>query len=164
VLLCSSFSKTLASGYRVGWVAPGKFKDQVIKTKLYHSVSTNALAHEAISHFLENDRYDAHLRKLRQTLQSNLLQYLRCISEYFPAGTKVSQPQGGFILWVELNKKANALELYDKAILNKISISPGTIYTLQKQYRNCFRLNFGLKWHDKIEAAIKLLGKLAHQV
>lgn len=164
VMLCNSFSKTLASGYRVGWVAPGQFKDKVMRTKLYHSVSTNALAHEAISHFLENDRYDTHLRKLRRTLQSNLQQYLRCISEYFPAGTRVSQPQGGFLLWIELNKKANALELYDKAILNKISISPGTLYTLQKQYRNCFRLNYGLKWNDKVENALKLLGKLAHQV
>lgn len=163
VLLCSTFSKTLASGYRVGWTAPGKFKDKVTRTKLYHSVSTNTLAHEAISHFLENDRYDTHLRKLRQTLTTNMLHYLRCISEYFPDTARVSQPQGGFLLWVELNKKANALELYDKAILNKISISPGTMYTLQKQYRNCFRLSFCLPWNNRVEGALKLLGRLAHQ-
>ncbi|MES2656912.1 MAG: PLP-dependent aminotransferase family protein [Bacteroidota bacterium] len=163
VLWCGSFSKTLASGYRVGWVAPGKFKEKLDRTKRYHSVSTNTLAHEAIAHFMENDRYDAHLRKLSQTLYSNLQHYLRCIAEYFPAGTRVSKPDGGFILWVELNKNQSSLKLYDQAIQHKINISPGSMYTLQQQYDNCFRLNFGLKWNDKVEAALKLLGKLAHQ-
>jgi DNA-binding transcriptional MocR family regulator len=164
VLWCGSFSKTLASGYRVGWVAPGKFKDKIARMKLYHSVASNSLAHEAIAYFLENNRYDAHLRQLRQHLHASLLQYLRCISEYFPEGTKVSHPQGGFILWVELDKNADALKLYDKAIRHRISIAPGSMYTLQKQYHNCFRIGYGFKWSEKLENALKLLGKLAHQV
>lgn len=161
VLLCNSFSKTLAPGYRVGWIAPGKFKDKVERTKYYHSVATNSLAQQAIAHFLENERYDNHLHKLRQALKMNQLQYLRSISEYFPADTKVSHPEGGFILWVELNKKINALELYDQAIQHNISIGPGAMYTLQKQFQNCFRLSYGLLWDEKVEKGLKLLGKLS---
>jgi len=161
VLYCGSFSKTLAPGYRVGWVAPGKFKEKIERTKRYHSVACNTLAHAAVGNLLENGRYDNHLQKLRRTLHSNSLQFLRCINEYFPEGTKVSRPQGGFILWVEMNKKADTMRLYDMAIQQRVSISPGCMYTLQKQFGNCFRLNCGVEWNDKTETGLKLLGKLA---
>lgn len=160
VLLCSSFSKTLAPGYRVGWMVPGKFKEKVARTKYYHSLYTTSITHEAVGSFLENDRYENHLRKLRQTLHRNSLQFLRCISQYFPDDTKVTSPQGGLHLWVELNKNANTIELYNTAMANKISIAPGRMFTLQNQYNNCLKLNYGLLWDDKVEGALKQLGKL----
>ena len=161
VLYCSSFSKTLAPGYRVGWVAPGKYKALLERTKSYHSISSNTLAHEAIAYFLENNRYDNHLRKLRLALHTSSLQYLRSISEYFPDGTKVSRPEGGFVLWVALPKKTDAVRLYDLAILQKINISPGQMFTLKKQYTNCFRLSTGMNWSSKVEGALKQLGRIA---
>src|SRR5450631_88279 len=100
VLLCSSFSKTLAPAYRVGWVAAGKFMNEVMKIKLFHSLSSTAITHEAIGGFLETGRYEAHLRKLRKTLYTNYLQYVRVISECFPDGTRISRPQGGLSIWV----------------------------------------------------------------
>lgn len=161
VLWCGSVSKTLAPGYRVGWVAPGKFKEKVIRTKLYHSVSSATLMQEAIGNFLETGRYEHHLRKLRLTLQANSLQYLRAIGDYFPEGTKVSRPQGGFLLWVELPKKADTVKLYEMALQYKISIAPGRMFTLQNQYNHCLRLNYGLAWNEKVDQALKLIGKLA---
>jgi len=161
VLLCSSFSKTLAPGYRVGWLVPGRYMEKVARTKYYHSLYTTSITHEAVGSFLENDRYENHLRKLRQTLHRNSLQFLRCISQYFPDDTKVTIPQGGLHLWVELNKKTDTVELYNAAMANKISIAPGRMFTLQNQYNNCLKLNFGLVWNEKVEGALKLLGKLA---
>lgn len=161
VLLCCSFSKTLAPGYRVGWMAPGKFKEKVARTKYYHSLYTTSITHEAVGKFLENDRYENHLRKLRHTLHRNSLQFLRCISKYFPDDAKVTIPQGGLHLWVELNKKTDTLELYNTAMANKISIAPGRMFTLQNQYNNCLKLNYGLVWNEQVEGALKLLGKLA---
>lgn len=161
VLLCSSFSKTLAPGYRVGWMIPGKFKENIARTKYYHSLYTTSITHEAVGSFLENDRYENHLRKLRHTLHKNSLQFLRCISQYFPDDTKVTIPQGGLHLWVELNKKTDTVELYNTAMANKISIAPGRMFTLQNQYNNCLKLNCGLVWDEKVEGALKLLGKLA---
>ncbi len=161
VLLCSSFSKTLAPGYRVGWMVPGKFKEKVARTKYYHSLYTTSITHEAVGSFLENERYENHLRKLRQTLHRNSLQFLRCISQYFPEDTKVTIPQGGLHLWVELNNKKDTVELYNTAMAHKISIAPGRMFTLQNQYNNCLKLNCGLVWGDQVEGALKLLGKLA---
>lgn len=158
VLWCGSVSKTLAPGYRVGWVAPGKYREQVIKLKLYHSISSAPITQEVIAGFLENGRYENHLRKLRNVLRGNLIHYSRAIGEYFPEGTKASRPQGGFVLWVELPGKADTVALYQEAIRRKISFAPGRIFTLQDQYRNCLRLNYGLVWNEKLEGHLKMLG------
>ena len=161
VLLCSSFSKTLAPGYRVGWLVPGRFKARVARTKYYHTLCAPSITHEAVGSFLENDRYENHLRKLRQTLHRNSLQFLRCISQYFPDDTKVTKPQGGLHLWVELNKQTDTVELYNTAMAHKISIAPGRMFTLQNQYNNCLKLNHGLLWNERVEGALKQLGALA---
>ena len=161
VLVCASVSKTLAPGYRVGWVAPGKFKEKIARTKYYHSLYSTSVTHEAIGRFLENDRYENHLRKLRQTLHRNSLQFLRCISQYFPDDTKVTIPQGGLHLWVELSKNTDTVELYNRAMANNISVAPGRMFTLQNQYNNCLKLNCGLVWGEQVEDALQLLGNLA---
>jgi DNA-binding transcriptional MocR family regulator len=161
VLLCSSFSKTLAPAYRVGWVAAGKFMNEVMKIKLFHSLSSTAITHEAIGSFLETGRYEAHLRKLRRTLYTNYLQYVRVIGECFPDGTKISRPQGGLSIWVELPKSIDSIELYNDAVSRKITFSPGSLFTLQKQFSNCMRLTYGLEWNERTEYGLKQLGKLA---
>ncbi len=164
VLLCSSFSKTLAPGYRVGWVAPGRFFDKVRRTKYYHSLYTTSITHAAIGSFLENDRYENHLRKLRQALHRNSLQFQRCISQYFPEDTKATKPQGGLHLWVELNKNADTVLLYNKAMAKGISVAPGRMFTLHNQYNNCLKLNFGMLWNEKVENALRTIGEIAAEV
>ena len=161
VMWCGSVSKTLAGGYRVGWLIPGKFKDQIQRTKPYHPVNCNTITHEAVANFFENNRYDNYLNKLRQTLYTNSQHFLHAISDYFPDETKVTRPLGGLNMWVELNERTDAMELYNKAISNKISIVPGRTFTSQDQYNNCFKLSYGMTWNSNIENALKLLGKLA---
>ena len=161
VLWCSSVSKTLAPGYRVGWVAPGKFKNEVRRMKLCHSISSTSVTHEVIAWFLETGRYESHLRKLRHTLHGNMLKFSRAISDYFPEGTMATRPRGGFVIWVELPKAIDAVTLYEKCLRYKISFAPGRIFTLQNQYDNCLRLNYGLLWDEKLERDLKLLGELA---
>ncbi len=163
VLLCSSVSKTLAPAYRVGWIAPGKYMDAVMRIKLFHSLCCSAIPHEIIGIFLETGRYEAHLRKMRRTLQANYGQYVRVIGETFPEGTKLSRPQGGLSLWVELPNKTDIVELYNAAFAKKITLSPGSLFTLQNQFHDCMRLSFGLEWNDKTETALRTLGKLARQ-
>lgn len=161
VLWCSSISKTLAPGYRVGWVAPGKFKESVLRMKLYHSISSTSITQEVIANFLETGRYENHLRKLRHTMHGNLLKYSGAIADYFPEGTLASDPQGGFVLWVELPENIDTMKLFEKAIPRKISFAPGRIFTLQNQYCNCLRLNFGLMWNENMEGSLRSLGELA---
>jgi DNA-binding transcriptional MocR family regulator len=164
VLWCGSFSKTLAPGYRVGWVAPGKFKSSIIKTKLFHNLSSTTITQEAIGIFLENGRYENHLRKMRHTLHGNSLNFLRTISEHFPEGTKVSRPQGGFILWLELPKSINTMDLYELALRHGISIAPGRMFTSKQQYSNCLRLSYGVAWNDEVKFGLEKLGMLANSI
>jgi DNA-binding transcriptional MocR family regulator len=161
VLWCSSVSKTLAPGYRVGWIAPGKYKDQILKLKFIHSLSSTSVINEAVGNFLMTGRYDNHLRNLRKTLQENYQRYALAIAEYFPAGTKISRPQGGLALWVEFPKGIDTAELYNYALKKKISISPGRMFTLQNQYENCMRVCIGLPWTDDLRLKLKQVGDLA---
>lgn len=164
VLWCSSISKNLAPGYRVGWIAPGKYKDKILKLKLVHAISSSTVTQEAIANFLKTGRYDIHLRKLRQVLYSNYRNYIQVITEYFPQGTKTSRPQGGLSLWVEFDKLINTTELFHNAIKQKISIAPGRMFTLQDQFENCMRLSIGLPWTEDIKNKLKILGTLAKQI
>ncbi|PWG79236.1 aminotransferase-like domain-containing protein [Pararcticibacter amylolyticus] len=160
VLWCSSVSKTLAPGYRIGWVAPGKFKDEVMRLKLYQSIAGTTITQEVIADLLETGRYAHHLRGLRQTLQTNALRYSHAIAQYFPKGTCISRPQGGFMLWVGLADHVDSVKLYERAIKQNISIAPGSMFSLQGQYHNCMRLSYGMPWNENIEGALKKLGNL----
>jgi DNA-binding transcriptional MocR family regulator len=160
VLWCGSISKTLAPGYRVGWCAPGRHYEKVKRLKLYHSITSATPQQAAVANFLATGRYEHHLRKLRQTLHANSLQYIRTIGEHFPEGTRVTNPTGGFILWVELDKHIDTYHLYQDAMLHKISIAPGSMFTLQDRYRNCMRLTYGMQWSPQVERALKKLGAL----
>ena len=160
VLWCSSISKTLAPGYRVGWTAPGRFMKLVKRQKLYHGITSATAQQAAVANFFATGRYDHHLRKLRQTLHANSLQFMWAIDEYFPKGVKLSRPQGGFILWLELDKKIDTYQLYREAMLNKISVAPGTMFSLQDRYQNCLRLSYGMPWTSQTEKALKKLGGL----
>jgi len=160
VLWCSSVSKTLAPGYRVGWVAPGRYLDKIKRLKLYHSITSPTAQQAAIASFLSTGRYEHHLRKLRQTLHANSLKFTQAIGEYFPAGIKMTNPKGGFILWMELDKKIDAYHLYQEAMQHKISIAPGTMFSLQDRYQNCMRLSYGMQWTPEVERSLKRLGSL----
>lgn len=160
VLHCASFSKSLCPGYRIGWAIPGKFKEKVIRLKRMHSVSTNTLTQATVANFLANGRYELHLRHLRKALHTQSLRYLQAISEYFPEDTRVTRPQGGFTLWIELNPKINAYKLHKKALKYNIGIAPGPIFSTQGKFENCFRLSYGEPWNERIEDGIKTLGKL----
>jgi DNA-binding transcriptional MocR family regulator len=161
VLQCASFSKSLVPGYRIGWAVPGRFKEAVIRLKRMHNVATNTLTQAAIAHFLQNGRYELHLRHLRKALHTHCLRYSQAVCEFFPDDTKISRPQGGFMLWVEMNKKVDAYKLHKRALKHKIGIAPGHIFSSHDQFHNCFRLSFGLPWGARVEEGLRTLGELA---
>jgi DNA-binding transcriptional MocR family regulator len=160
VLHCGSFSKSLAPGYRIGWAVPGKFKEKMLSLKRMNNVSTNTLAQAAIAHFLQNGRYELHLRNLRKALHTQCLRYLQAISAYFPSDTKITRPQGGFVLWVEMNKKVDGYQLHKRALKHNVGIAPGQIFSSQGQFNNYFRLSYGLPWSTKVDQGLRTLGDL----
>jgi DNA-binding transcriptional MocR family regulator len=162
VLLCSSFSKMIAPGYRVGWTAAGRFQARVEALKLTSTLATPTLLQLAIAEFLESGAYDRHLRKMRAAFATHIEQMLAAIGEYFPAGTKVTHPAGGFVLWVELPRDVDSLDLQERALAERISISPGPIFSARQRYRNYIRLNCGYPWSPRLDRALGTLGRLAH--
>jgi DNA-binding transcriptional MocR family regulator len=160
VMQCSSLSKSLTPGYRIGWAIPGKFFEQVNRMKRIYNISCPTLTQVAMAHFLKNGRYEYHLKNLRKALHTQSLRYVQAIIKYFPADTKVSRPQGGFILWLELNKKVNAFKLRTEAIKHNISIVPGQIFSSGSDYSNCVRISFGKPWNDDVDYGLMILGKL----
>lgn len=163
VLWCGSFSKTLAPGYRVGWIAPGRYLKQILRQKAFHSLSSTTLTQEAVAEFMDNGGYDKHLVGLRKRLYSNRGHFTRSIGAYFPEGTKVSRPLGGFVLWIECDRRINTAKLYDVAMAQGISIAPGRMFTLQDQFHHCMRLSFGLDWNERLEQKLFVLGNLVRE-
>ncbi|PWT71462.1 MAG: PLP-dependent aminotransferase family protein [Bacteroidetes bacterium] len=160
VLYCSSFSKSLAPGYRVGWAMPGMFTEKVVRLKLTHTNSTATVTQLAISHFLNIGRYEYHLKKLRTALYTQCLRYIQGIIQYFPEDSHVSRPQGGFVLWIELNKKIDSYKLYQEAMKHQISITPGQVFSTQKHLSNCLRISYAKPWSEEVENGLKVIGDL----
>ena len=160
VMLCSSVSKSLAPGYRVGWCIPGKFKEQILSLKLMHTISSATPTQAAIAHFFETGRYDLHMRNLRKALYTQCLHYMQGIAQHFPLDTKISQPQGGYALWIELDKSINAFELYQAAMAQNISVAPGQIFSTDARFTNFIRISFGRPYDEVLENSFKVLGEL----
>ena len=160
VLTCDSFSKTLAPGFRVGWVAPGRFKRKVEFFKLVNTHSTASPTQLAMAEFLRNGGYENHLRRLRRIYANQACRMIDALSRHFPEGTKITRPTGGMALWIELPAHLRALELYERALAEKISIAPGPIFSAKQGFQNFLRLNFGNPWTDTIERAVVKLGQI----
>jgi DNA-binding transcriptional MocR family regulator len=126
-----------------------------------NTLATATLPQMAIAQFLESGGYDRHLRRLRKALATQVQLVSLAISRYFPQGTRVTRPLGGFVLWVELPKSVNSLELHRKALREKIGIIPGSLFSPKQRYQNFIRLSCGLPWSDKLEQALINLGRLA---
>jgi len=161
VMLCSSFSKTLAPGYRVGWAAAGRFHEKVKKLKFTNTLATATLPQLAIAEFLKNGGYDHHLRSLRRMYASQVQRMSRAVAEHFPAGTRITRPAGGFVLWIELPKQVDSLNLHDRALAQNISIAPGPMFSAKNHFRNFVRISCGNPWSGRIEQSIATLGSLA---
>jgi len=160
VLYCSSFSKTLAPGYRVGWIAPGRFQKKIEHLKALFNLATATPNQYAVAEFLANGGYDRHLRTVRRIHAGQVAAVRDAIGRYFPQGTRVSRPAGGFILWVEMPEEVDAFRLYEEALVKGIGIAPGMLFTIGDAYRNCMRINASF-WSERVNSALETLGSLA---
>ncbi len=164
VLLCTSFSKTLAPGCRVGWMLPGRYLDQITYLKYVSNLATTSLTQRAIARFLAGGGYERHVRKLRQIYVRQQAQLSQAIFHSFPPGTKSSHPAGGMVIWVELPNKLSGFALYRRALEKGISIVPGRLFSVQNKYEHFIRLSCGGIWTPTIERAVLTLGQLAQQL
>ncbi|WP_213957147.1 PLP-dependent aminotransferase family protein [Variovorax sp. dw_954] len=161
VLHCSSFSKSLAPGYRIGWAAPGRFTRNVARRKLTSTLNTAVPTQLALATYLERGGFDKHLRNLRQTLATQQATFAQAVGHYFPEGTRATRPLGGYFLWLELPKHVDALDLHRRALAQGISVAPGPVFSATRGFGNHLRLNYGHAWDARSERALETLGRLA---
>jgi DNA-binding transcriptional MocR family regulator len=141
VLLCSSFSKDISPSYRIGWIAPGRYRQRVEQLKMATNIATAVLPQLAIARFLESGGYDRHLRSIRRAYAQKVSQMTQAVLRYFPPETRVSSPSGGFVIWVQLPGQVDSLALYQRALAAGITLAPGYIFSATSKYRSFIRLN-----------------------
>lgn len=161
VLLCSSFSKTVAPGYRIGYIAPGRFYQKVEQIKFMNTVATNSPGQATIAEYLRLDHYERHLEQMRARLRDQLDIAVNLISQSFSSGTRVSRPRGGFVLWVELPEGVDSYRLYNRALVDRISILPGLVFSNSERYRSCVRISCGHPWTPELRRALETVGRFA---
>ncbi|HVN54583.1 MAG TPA: PLP-dependent aminotransferase family protein [Anaerolineaceae bacterium] len=163
VLYCSSYSKDISPSYRVGWVAAGRYKKQIEQIKMATNVGTALLPQMAIARFIASGGYDHLLRRIRRAYAQKMAQMSAAVLRYFPAGTRVTNPSGGFVLWVQLPENVDSLELYSLALKARINLAPGYIFSSTPRYSNFIRLNAAYM-NEGSEKAILKLGSLVERL
>jgi DNA-binding transcriptional MocR family regulator len=163
VMLCSSFSKDISPSYRVGWIVPGRYKEEIEQLKIVSNIAPPILPQLAIAEFLAGGGYDHHLRHIRKAYAQNTACMSDALLRHFPPGTHVSSPQGGFVLWVQMAETVDALEMYSQALKMGITLVPGHVCSPSQRYRNYIRLSTA-QWSDKVAWAVQRLGVLAAQL
>jgi len=163
VMLCSSFGKTLAPGFRIGWTAPGRQFDQVRHLKFTNTIGTPVLLQKVLADFLRDGGYDHHLRSIRRSYQNLMHLFSQAIVRHFPEGTRFSRPQGSMLLWLELPPGIDTLKLHADALRHRINTAPGPLFSVKDRYRNCLRMNCAMPWSAEIDAALGTLGDLAKE-
>ena len=162
VISCGSFSKSLAPGYRVGWlVAPRKLLEALRRRKIATSLGTSMPAQAGLALFLREGRFDAHLAGLRAALAAGQQAALRSLRRHFGDDARVGVPTGGYFLWVELPPATDTLALQRAALERNISIAPGPMFSPGRRFRNYVRLNCGQRWSPAHDAAVATLAQLA---
>jgi DNA-binding transcriptional MocR family regulator len=165
VLYCSSFSKTLSAGVRIGWVVSEFYKEKISNLQFMSTVSVAAPSQHAVSNYLKGGHYQRHLKALRRSVCSSIARAKDTIAKHFPKGTRVTCPQGGFLLWLELPENVDSLELYREAVSQNISFAPGPLFgATESCYKNFIRLNVAMPSDGKMEELLAQLGKLARRV
>ncbi|WP_166255157.1 PLP-dependent aminotransferase family protein [Marinobacter salicampi] len=163
VIYCSSFSKTMAPGLRLGWVLPGRYFAEISQQKYFSNLATASLPQVAVARFLEQGGYDRYLRSARQQYRDATERMRAAVARSFPDGTGISKPMGGFVLWVELPKGVSGTEVFGAARASGINVAPGKMFSTTDKYENYLRLNCANPWTDRIDRATLRLGEIVHQ-
>jgi DNA-binding transcriptional MocR family regulator len=160
VMHCASLSKTLAPGYRLGWVAAGRFGHEIRRLKLMTTLSTSIPIQAGIADYLQHGGFDKHLRKLRGQLLAQRGAMEAAIARWLPAEVSFVRPEGGYFLWLRLADHVDAMQLHRRALQHGVNVTPGPIFSARHAYGNYVRINFGHPWSAQIESAMQTLGTL----
>ncbi|AJK46094.1 PLP-dependent aminotransferase family protein [Burkholderia plantarii] len=161
VIYCNSFNKSLSPGSRVGWLIGGKWQNRIKMLMYAVSRHREEMSQLVVADFTSGGTFNRHMRRMNRLLKDQRAQVVDAVLRYFPAGTTVTQPGAGLLLWVTLPDELNTDRLFDKALDKGIRICPGSIFSNTNKFSNCLRLSAGMPFDAKIDAALKTLAQLS---
>jgi DNA-binding transcriptional MocR family regulator len=164
VLLCSSFSKVMSPGFRIGWIHGGRYRNEVERLKFITTVASSSLQQLVIASFLESGAYDRYVRRLRIRFADQVQTVSRAIAKYFPESTRISRPQGGYLLWVELPRGISAMKLYEHALAQHVFVLPGPMFSPTRGFKNYIRINCSSPWSEQFDRALLTVGRICFQL
>jgi DNA-binding transcriptional MocR family regulator len=164
VILCSAFTKTVAPGYRIGWVAPGRHFLKTQALKIRTSLACPMLQQEVLAEFMRDGGYDHHLRRLRAALKTQAHQMADAVARYFPMGCRLSLPQGGLLLWIELPRHVDSREVFALARLQHIGVAPGAAFSISRRFDHFIRLQYGDPWSARMDDSLRRLGQIVKRL
>jgi DNA-binding transcriptional MocR family regulator len=159
-ILCGSFSKTVAPGLSCGFVISAKFAKELTVARATWSSGVSVLAEEAMALYLKEGGYDRHLKWVRREYRTLTCQFRAAIADHFPDGTRVSDPQGGYVLWVQLPAGVDAGRVQVEALKQNISVAAGNLFSSQQDYRDCLRINCAVPWGPRVDRGIRTIGRI----
>ena len=160
VISCSSFSKTLSPGHRIGWAIAGRYHKKFLQYKQAWSSATSSINQLALAEFLSSGQYDRHLVRLRVAMREQVEKGRFMVAKNFPGGTRISHPHGGNVLWIEMPEHCDSIDIFNRALENNIGIAPGILFSATRRFKNYIRINCGHPWNEASEAALKTLGQI----
>lgn len=158
---CASVSKVLGPGVRVGWSISRTLQPLIEQARFLGSISCPTLTHEIVAEYLICDGLRRHCRLMGRRLEIQTEEYRAALQEALPAGTKVTRPEGGFLLWVELPKGADTTALYTSTAAKQTGMTPGIIFGNHPEAKRFFRLSCGSLCSPQVRASIARLGDAA---
>lgn len=164
VIYCSSLSKTLAPGWRIGWIVAGRYFDRVLQARMAGDWAGIPLLEAATSDILGSGDYERHLKRLKQRIHKGIQAVIRQIKTSFPPATRMNIPTAGFLLWVELPSQVSALEVHRQALLLGIGVSPGPLFSPGAELHNYLRLNCANEPTPQLLEAVAQIGEICCQL
>ena len=158
IIYCSSMSKTLAAGLRIGWMIPGHHLRQASGLKLGSIIASPGLNQLVLAEFLAAGSYSRHIRKLRLALKAQMVALTRALAQHLPPGCRMTSPEGGFLIWVMLDEKRDALAVYEAALRLGVTVMPGQLCAIDDRYRSYLRISCGFPWTPRLDQGVRRVG------
>lgn len=159
VTYCTSFSKFLGPGLRIGWVIPAGETSKYVRQKLSLNLAVPTLMQHMMSNMLRNEDLDKVGENLAAYYQKNLQIYSNVLQSHMGDKLTLSRPTGSYFLWARV-EGLDSLDAYIKAQKQKISFTPGPYFSANRQYINYLRINCAHEFDEKINQNLQKLSKI----
>ena len=161
VVYLSSFSKTIAPGFRVAYAAGEvDLLKKLVIAKQGTDLQTNTIGQYIVNEYLEKGHYQKHIDLVTQTYKQRRDVMLASLEKYFPKSASWNKPAGGMFFWVQLPDGVDTGEILKKCIDHNVAFVPGTEFYPDGSGKNTMRLNFTNALPGDIEEGVKRIGEV----